>query len=101
MNDIGLESAWTQSRGALAKEIAYTSTYSPGMTNLAAIWDLFEPDYYGTVTNAARSFITTRTGLINAYFANGGTLDNPVVTQMLYETAQLSNQIGRLVSPVD
>ena len=101
MNDVGLESAWKLSRGALAKEIGYTSTFLPGMTNLATIWALFEPDYYGTVTNAARSFITIQTGLINAYFASGGTLDDPVVTQMLYETAQLSNQIGRLVSPVD
>ncbi|CZR70044.1 uncharacterized protein PAC_19945 [Phialocephala subalpina] len=45
-------------------------------------------------------FFCLRTDLINAYFANGGTLGNPVITQMLYETAQLSNQIGRLVSAV-
>jgi hypothetical protein len=101
MNDAGLASAWTQSRAALVKEISYTSLYMPGMANLATIWALFEPDYYGTVTNAARSFITTRTGLINAYFAGGGGLNNPVVNQMLYETAQLSNQIGRLLSPVE
>ena len=37
MNDVGLESAWTQSRGALTKEIGYTSTYMPGVTNLATI----------------------------------------------------------------
>ncbi|RFU24952.1 hypothetical protein B7463_g11383, partial [Scytalidium lignicola] len=87
MNDVGVESAWALSRAVLPKEIGYTSTYMAGMTNLATIWALFEPDYYSTVTNAARTFITVRTDLINAYLANADPTNNVVVAQLLHEAS--------------
>ncbi|KAK8127255.1 glycosyl hydrolases family 18-domain-containing protein [Apiospora sp. TS-2023a] len=92
--------AFHASGNMLDREMEFAETYIPGFMGLAAAWNEYELDYYAEVTRRARVWFTDRIGLIGARFPMGGSLTNPSVIKLVYETAILAEQLKLIKSPL-
>ncbi|KAG6197388.1 hypothetical protein E4U50_007948 [Claviceps purpurea] len=99
LNDVNLNSAFTEAGRLLTAEMSRADEYMPELKGILEAWKEWEPDYYNHVVSNARNWLISRGAMIAQKFSVHPA-ENPNALKLVSEAARIVSQIGQIRSPL-